>query len=84
MTSINNFETNVYSEESANVTETEYDEVMQMMAEDDSAFEGYAEWSLSLDSPVVSESENFIATADGKVHHKPEPKSNGRFQGIEI
>jgi hypothetical protein len=84
MTSISNFESNVYSEELHNVSESEYDEVMQMMAEEDSAFAGYSEWSLSLDSPVVNESENFIATADGKVYHKPEPKSNGRIGGIEI
>ena len=84
MTSINNFESNVYSDELANVTESEYDEVMMMMAEDDSAFEGYSEWSASFDSQVVNESENFIATADGKVHHKPQPKSKGRYQGIEI
>lgn len=84
MTSINQFETNVYSEELHSVSESEYDEVMSLMAEDDSAFEGYAEWSASLESAVVNESENFIATADGKVHHKPEPKSNGRYQGIEI
>ena len=84
MTSINNFETNVYSEELANITESEYDEVMSLMAEDDSAFEGYSEWSASLDSQVVNESENFIATADGRVHHKPQPKSNGRIGGIEI
>jgi hypothetical protein len=84
MTSISNFESNVYSEELFNVTESDYNEVMQMMAEESAEFEGYNEWSLSLDSLVVNESENFIATADGKVHHKPEPKSNGRYQGIEI
>ena len=84
MTSISNFESNVYSEETYNVTESDYNEVMQMMADEQSGFEGYAEWSLSLDSPVVNESENFIATADGRVHHKPQPKSNGRIGGIEI
>jgi hypothetical protein len=84
MTSISNFESNVYSEELNSVTETEYDEVMQMMADDD--FEGYSEWSQALeDSPViVGESENFIAYEDGRVAHKPEPKSNGRIGGIEI
>ncbi|MFP5265577.1 MAG: hypothetical protein ACLGJB_27120 [Blastocatellia bacterium] len=84
MTSLNNFLSNVYSEETYSVSESEYDEVMTLMAEDAAEFEGYAEWSASLESAVVSESENFIATADGKVHHKPEPKSNGRYQGIEI
>ena len=81
---LSQFDTNIYSEEIYNVTESEYDEVMSLMAADNSGFEGYSEWSLSLDSPVVNESENFIATADGKVYHRPEPKSNGRYQGIEI
>ncbi|HVG20845.1 MAG TPA: hypothetical protein VNI02_17490 [Blastocatellia bacterium] len=84
MTSISNFDLNVYSEELHGVTESEYDEVMQLMADERDEFDGYAEWSASLESAVVNESENFIATADGKVHHKPQPKSNGRYQGIEI
>jgi hypothetical protein len=84
MTSISNFESNVYSEETYNVTEAEYDEVMQLMGDERDEFDGYTEWSASLDSAVVNESENFVATADGKVHHKPEPMSNRRYQGIEI
>ncbi|MFP5260896.1 MAG: hypothetical protein ACLGJB_03195 [Blastocatellia bacterium] len=84
MTSISNFESNVYSEEIFSVSESEYDEVMTLMAEEGADFEGYGEWSASLESAVVNESENFIATADGKVYHKPEPKSKGRYQGIEI
>jgi hypothetical protein len=82
MTSILTFETNVYSEELHGVSESEYDEVMQMMADEQSGFEGYGEWSQSLE--VVAESENFIAYSDGRVNHRPEPKSNGRYQGIEI
>jgi hypothetical protein len=84
MTSISNFESNVYSEEIFSVSESDYNEVMSLMAAESANFEGYAEWSASLESAVVNESENFIATADGKVHHKPEPKSNGRIGGIEI
>ena len=49
MTSISKFELNVYSEELTNVSESEYDEVMQMMAEDESGFEGYGEWSEGLE-----------------------------------
>ena len=81
---LSQFDTQSYSEELFNVSESEYDEVMSLMAANDSGFEGYSEWSLSLESPVVNESENFVATADGKVHHKPEPKSDGRIGGIEI
>jgi hypothetical protein len=84
MISISNFESNVYSEELFNVSESDYNEVMSLIAEESTGFQGYSEWSLSLESQVVNESENFVATADGKVHHKPEPKSNGRYQGIEI
>jgi hypothetical protein len=83
MTSINKFDSSVYSEEIAPViSEREYDEVMGLIADDD--FGGYAEWSASLESPVVAESENFVALANGQVHHKPEPKSNGRVAGIEV
>jgi hypothetical protein len=86
MTSINQFESNVYSEETFNITEEEFDSVMQMIGEEGDGFEGYAEWSASLEaSPaIVNESENFIAYSDGKVMHRPEPKSNGRIGGIEI
>jgi hypothetical protein len=86
MTSISNFETNVYSEELVMVTEEEFDSVMQLMAEDGDGFEGYCEWSAALESApaIVAESENFIAYEDGKVMHRPEPKSSGRIGGIEI
>lgn len=47
MTSINEFESNVYSDELAAVSETEYDEVMNLMAADD--FDGYSEWSAALE-----------------------------------
>jgi hypothetical protein len=49
MTSISNFESNVYSEELHNVSESEYDEVMQMMADEQSGFQGYGEWSQELE-----------------------------------
>ena len=71
---ISNFESNVYSEELFTVTESEHDEVMQMMAED---FAGYNEWSAEL------ESENFIIR-NGKVYHKPQPPSMGRIGGYEL
>jgi hypothetical protein len=85
MTSISNFESNVYSEELAVVTEEEFDSVMQLMAEDSDRFEGYAEWSASLEAGVVAESSNFIAYEGGKVEYKGAAlKSNGRIGGIEI
>ena len=74
---ISNFESNVYSEELFTVTESEHDEVMQMMAEEAEAMQGYGEWSAEL------ESENFIVR-NGKVEHKPQPPSKGRIGGIEL
>jgi hypothetical protein len=53
MTSISNFESNVYSEELQGVTETEFDEVMQMMADDD--FGGYGEWSQELEQGTITD-----------------------------
>ena len=75
MSGYNKFDAEIYSEELQPVTEQEHDEVMQMMAADD--FSGYGEWSSEL------ESENFVVR-DGKVYHKPEPKSQGRIGGIEL
>jgi hypothetical protein len=84
MTSILNFESNVYSEELYSVSEQEYDEVMAANAANN-GWQGYSEWSRDLEQVrVVAESENFIAYSDGTVRHKPEPKSNGRLEGIEL
>ena len=45
MTSIPKFDSEIYSEELYSVSESEYDEVMSLMAEDESGFQGYEEWS---------------------------------------
>ena len=45
MTSIPKFDSEIYSEELYAVTESEYDEVMSLMAEDDGGFQGYEDWS---------------------------------------
>jgi hypothetical protein len=39
------FDSNVQCEEDSAVSEAEYNEVMQMMAEESAAFEGVGEWS---------------------------------------
>ena len=78
MSSIDKFLSEVYSEELHQVSEAEFDEVMRLAAqEDESEWAGYDEWSEQV------EAENFH-TVDGRVHHKPEPKSNGFIAGIEI
>jgi hypothetical protein len=76
---LNHFESNVYSEELFTVTESEHDEVMQMIAAESEGFAGYGEWSAAMDA----ESENFVVR-DGKVYHKPEPPSLGRIGGFEL
>jgi hypothetical protein len=53
MTSISNFESNVYSEELHTVSESEYDEVMSLMAEESTGFEGYGEWSQELEQGEI-------------------------------
>ena len=75
MSGYTKFDAERYSEELFSVTETEHDEVMRLMAADD--FSGYGEWSSQL------ESENFVVR-NGRVYHKPEPKSQGRMGGIEL
>ncbi len=55
--SINNFDVNVYSEELHQVNESEYDEVMSLMAEDN--FEGYAQWSADLESAAWNGAQEF-------------------------
>lgn len=50
MSGYNKFDSEVYSEELFNVTESEYDEVMQMIAEENEALEGYCDWSQELES----------------------------------
>ena len=55
MTSISNFESNVYSEEIYSVSEQDFHEVMQMMADESNDFEGYGEWSQALEAGVVAD-----------------------------
>jgi hypothetical protein len=59
------------------VSESEHDEVMQMIAAESDGFASYGEWSAAL------ESENFTVR-NGKVYHKPEPPSQGRIGGFEL
>jgi hypothetical protein len=47
MSSIPKFDLEIYSEELALVSETEYDEIMETMAADD--FDGYSEWSATIE-----------------------------------
>ena len=81
MSGYNKFDSEIYSEELQPVSEAEYDEVMAMIAAESEGFEAYGEWSAQVDASLASE--NFVVR-DGKVYHKPEPKSQGRIGGIEL
>jgi hypothetical protein len=52
MTSIQKFDSEIYSEEIYNITESEYeyDEVMSLMAEDENSLQGYSDWSQELEN----------------------------------
>ena len=76
MSGYTKFDAEIYSEELQPVSEAEYDEVMQAIAEE-SDWQGYEAFSQEL------ESENFIVR-NGKLYHKPEPPSQGRIGGYEI
>lgn len=77
MSGYNKFDAECYSEELQPVTEQEFDEVMAIIADEATGFEGYAKFSSEL------ESENFIVR-NGKVFHKTQPQSQGRIGGIEL
>ena len=81
MSGYNKFDAEIYSEELQPVSEAEYDELMAMIAAESEGLEGYGDWSAQLDESLASE--NFVVR-DGKVYHKPEPKSQGRVGGIEL
>ena len=78
MPSIDNFLSEVYSEELHQVSEAEFDEVMMLASQDDeSEWAGYDEWSEQV------EAENFHIV-DGRLHHKPQPQRGPFIAGIEI
>jgi hypothetical protein len=81
MSGYTKFDSEIYSEELYSVSEADYDEVMAAPAVDND-WEGYGEWSDSLQAQMA-ESEN-LYVEDGKVFHKPEPKSLGRIGGVEL
>ena len=61
MTSISQFDSNVYSEEIYSVSEQDFDDVMQMMADEPNDFEGYCDWSQELEQGTI------ISTPRGEI-----------------
>ena len=86
MTSISNFESNVYSEELHIVSESEYDEVMQAMADD--VFEGYGEWSQELEQGQILATEHGAILINKECSHSDclttRCKGDVRIGGIAI
>ena len=87
MTSINRFDTAVQCEEFYNIDPQEMAEVMAAPAVDDN-WQGYSEWSAEVEAnqpqQEAAPSTLYIDPRDGKVKQKPEPKSLGRVDGIEL
>ena len=50
---LSQFDTTIYSEEIYSVSEQDFDEVMQMMADESNDFEGYGEWSAELEQGEI-------------------------------
>ncbi len=87
MTSIQKFDTEIYSEELNQVSETEYDEVMSLMAQDD--FEGYSEWSSDIEEAAWTGAQEFNGVMVKKAcEHSTCPhfrcERSTRLGGIEI
>ena len=61
MTSISQFELNVYPEEIYSVSEQDFDEVMQMIGAENEPLEGYGEWSQELEQGTI------ISTPRGEI-----------------
>jgi hypothetical protein len=81
MTSIPNYLSEVYSEELFDVSESDYDEVMSASAvEDEAAWQGYSEWSASLEQSEFErelEQRATVATSRGPMLIKSECAHRG-------
>lgn len=89
MTSIQKFDSEIYSEELYTVSESEYDEVMSLMAEDESGLQGYVVWSREQEQSVWQGSKELNGILIKKAcEHKHCPHTQCakavRIGGIEI
>ena len=87
--SINKFDVNVYSEELHQVSEAEHDEVMMLMAEDESEWQGYTEWSQAVEAAAWTGAKEFNGVMVKKAcEHKDcshfRCERSTRLGGIEI
>ena len=88
MTSISQFESNVYSEEIYSVSEQDFDEVMQMIGAENDAFEGYGEWSAELEQGTITDTTHGTILINRDCSHKEclttRCMKGATFQGIAI
>ena len=87
MTSYTNFDSEIYSEETFPVSEAEHDEVMRLLAEENEAQEGFANWSEETEQQAALEQEEFEQEQSGKKDwlKKYSPIVDGEtYQGIAV
>jgi hypothetical protein len=88
MTSYTNFDSEIYSEELATVTESEYDEVMQMLADEHEAQEGFATWSEETEQQAALEQDAFeqeqASQKDWLKNYSPNDVDGDSYAGIAI
>jgi hypothetical protein len=88
MTSISNFESNVYSEEIYSVSESDYNEVMQMIGAENESLEGYGEWSQELGQGTITDTPHGSILINRDCSHKEctttRCMKGATFQGIAI
>jgi hypothetical protein len=60
-TSYTKFDSEIHSDERAQVSESEYDEVMMLMAEDFDGRAGYGEWSTEIEKDYLGGYQNIIS-----------------------
>ena len=87
MTSISKFDSEIYSEETYNFTESEYAEVMQASTVDD-GWQGYSEWSQELEQGTIIDTPRGQILINRDFSHKSclttRCEKGATYQGIAI
>jgi hypothetical protein len=85
---LSQFDTTIYSEEIYSVSESDYNEVMQMMGAENEALEGYGEWSQELEQGTITDTPHGPILINRDCAHKEcattRCMKGATFQGIAI
>jgi hypothetical protein len=85
---LSQFDTTIYSEEIYSVSEQEFDEIMQMMADESGDFEGYGQWSQEIEQGEVVKTSHGPILINCDCSHKEctttRCMKGATFQGIAI